>query len=131
MIGIDTNVLVRYLVQDNEQQASAANKILDRISDINPAFINNIVMCETVWVLSRAYKYGKKLIVKTIEQILSTSGIEFENAEGVRKALRHYTTGNADFSDYLIAEINKENGANTTYTFDCKAAGNSLFTLVS
>ncbi len=131
MIGIDTNVLVRYLVQDDEQQASAANKILDRISDINPAFINNIVMSETVWVLSRAYKYEKKLIVKTIEQILSTSGIEFENAEGVRKALRHYTNGNADFSDYLIAEINKENGANTTYTFDRKAAGNSLFSLVS
>jgi predicted nucleic-acid-binding protein len=131
MIGIDTNVLVRYLVQDNEQQASAANKILDRISDINPAFINNIVICETVWVLSRAYKYEKKLIIKTIEQILSTSGIEFENAEGVRKALRYYTTGNVDFSDYLIAEINKENGANTTYTFDRKAAGNSLFTLVS
>jgi predicted nucleic-acid-binding protein len=131
MIGIDTNVLVRYLVQDDEQQASAANKILDRISDINPAFINNIVMCETVWVLSRAYKYEKTLIIKVIEQILSTSGIEFENAEGVRKALRHYTNGNADFSDYLIAEINKENGANTTYTFDRKAAGNSLFTLVS
>jgi predicted nucleic-acid-binding protein len=131
MIGIDTNVLVRYLVQDDEQQASAANKMLDRISDINPAFINNIVMCETVWVLSRAYKYEKTLIIKVIEQILSTSGIEFENAEGVRKALRHYTNGNADFSDYLIAEINKENGANTTYTFDRKAAGNSLFTLVS
>lgn len=131
MIGIDTNVLVRYLVQDDEQQASAATRILERISDINPAFINNIVMCETVWVLVRAYKYKKSLIAKTLEQILSTSGIEFENAEGARKALRHYTNGKADFSDYLIAEINKENGANTTYTFDKKAACNSLFTIVS
>ena len=131
VIGIDTNVLVRYLVQDDKLQASAANKILDRVSELNPAFINNIVMCETVWVLSRAYKYEKKLIVKAMEQILSTSGIEFENAEAVRKALRHYTNGSADFSDYLIAEINKENGAKTTYTFDRKAAGNSLFTLIS
>jgi predicted nucleic-acid-binding protein len=80
MIGIDTNILVRYLVQDDERQASVANKILDRVSDINPAFINNIVMCETVWVLSKAYKFKKTLIIKTIEQILSTSGIEFENA---------------------------------------------------
>jgi predicted nucleic-acid-binding protein len=131
MIGIDTNVLVRYLVQDDEQQASAAAKILERVSDMNPAFINNIVMCELAWVLLRAYKYEKSLIIRTIEQILSTSGIEFENAEGIRKALRHYTNGNADFSDYLIAEINKENGADTTYTFDRKVAGNSLFTIVS
>ncbi|MDD5598434.1 MAG: type II toxin-antitoxin system VapC family toxin [Victivallaceae bacterium] len=131
MIGIDTNILVRYLVQDDERQASVANTILDRVSDINPAFINNIVICETVWVLSRAYKFEKTLIVKTIEQILSTRGIEFENAEGIRKALRHYNSGNADFSDYLIAEINKENGAKTTYTFDRKAAGNSLFTTAS
>jgi predicted nucleic-acid-binding protein len=131
MVGIDTNVLVRYLVQDDEQQALAASKILDRVSDQNPAFINNIVMCETVWVLSRAYRYEKKLIIMIIEQILSTCGIEFENAEGVRKALRHYADGNADFSDYLIAEINKESGAKTTYTFDRKAADNSLFSIVS
>ncbi|MFA6713755.1 MAG: type II toxin-antitoxin system VapC family toxin [Victivallaceae bacterium] len=131
MIGIDTNILVRYLVQDDERQASVANKILDRVSDINPAFINNIVMCETVWVLSKAYKFKKTLIIKTIEQILSTSGIEFENAGGIRKALRHYDSGNADFSDYLIAEINKENGAKTTYTFDRKASGCSLFTIPS
>ena len=131
MIGIDTNVLVRYLVQDDEQQASAATKIFEQVSDLNPVFINNIVMCETVWVLSRAYKYKKSLIARTIEQILSTSNIEFENAEGVRKALRHYLTGNADFSDYLLAEINKENGVKTTYTFDRKAANNPLFSIVS
>lgn len=131
MIGIDTNILIRYLVQDDEQQASAATKILERVSDINPVFINNIVMCEMVWVLSRAYKYKKSLISRIIEQILSTSGIEFENAEGVRKALRYYISENADFSDYLIAEINKENGAETTYTFDRKAADNPLFSIVS
>ncbi len=103
MIGIDTNVLVRDLVQDDEQQALAATRILEKISDINPAFINNIVMCEKVWVLIRAYKYKKSLIANTLEQILSTCGIEFENAEGVRKALHHYTNVKADFFDYLIA----------------------------
>ena len=131
MIGIDTNVLVRYLVQDDKRQAAAASKIFEHVSDINPAFINNIVMCEVVWVLSRAYKYERKIIAETTERILSTSGIEFENAEGIRKAIRHYKKGNADFSDYLIAEINKENGADTTYTFDRKAAKNPLFTFVS
>ena len=131
MIGIDTNVLVRYLVQDDETQAKAATKILEQVSDENPAFINNIVMCETVWVLARAYKYDKSIIAETLEQILATAGIEFENAEVIRKAVRHYKNGNADFSDYLLAEINKENGVVSTYTFDRKAASSSLFTIMS
>ena len=130
MIGIDTNVLVRYLVQDDEIQAKAATQILEQITDETPAFINNIVMCETVWVLARAYKYDKSIIAETLEQILATAGLQFENAEAIRKAVRHYKNGNADFSDYLIGEINKENGVATTYTFDRKASGCSLFTIV-
>lgn len=131
MIGIDTNVLVRYLVQDDQRQASRANKIFEQVSDMNPLFINNIVMCELIWVLSRAYKYERELIAQTMEQILSTTGIEFENAENIRNALRHYQKGNADFSDYLIAETNRENGSETTYTFDRKAANHPLFTFIA
>ena len=131
MIGIDTNVLVRYLVQDDEKQAAAATKIFNRVSDTNPAFINNIVMCEMVWVLSRAYKYQKKIIVEVIEQLLTTSGIEFENAEIIRKALRRYSKGKGDFADFMIAETNNSNGASTTYTFDRRASADELFSIVS
>ena len=131
MIGIDTNVLVRYLVQDDEKQAASATKIFNLVSDTNPAFINNIVMCEMVWVLSRAYKYQKKIILEVLEQLLTTSGIEFENAEIIRKALRRYSKGKGDFSDFMIAETNKSNGASTTYTFDRKASADELFSIVS
>lgn len=130
MFGLDTNVLVRYFVQDDESQAFRATKIFEKISNINPAFVNNIVMCELIWVLSRAYRYEKPLIVNVINQLLGTMNIEFENVEVLRKSLRHYANGNADFSDYLIAEINKINQATTTYTFDKKAGINSLFTLI-
>lgn len=131
MIGIDTNVLVRYLVQDDEKQAATAVKIFFGISNTNPAFINNIVMCELVWVLSRAYKYEKKLILGVIEQLLTTADIEFENAELLRKTLRRYSKGKGDFSDYLIAETNRKNGASVTYTFDRKAGTDELFSFVS
>lgn len=130
MIGIDTNVLVRYLVQDDEPQAAAV-EIFSNISVGNPAFINHIVMCELVWVLSRAYKYEKKLIIGVIEQLLTTADIEFENAELLRKALRRYSKGKGDFSDYLIGETNRENGASITYTFDRKAGTDGLFAIVS
>ena len=131
MIGIDTNVLVRYLVQDDEWQAAATVKIFSEISDSNPAFICNIVMCELVWVLSRAYKYEKNLIISVLEQLLITADIEFENAELLRKALRRYSKGKGDFSDYLIAETNRENGAAVTCTFDRKAGTDELFSLMS
>ncbi len=130
MIGIDTNVLVRYLVQDDKRQASKANRLFERVSETAPAFISDIVMCELVWVLSRAYGYEKELIVQTMEKMLSTDGFKFENPGRIRNALRHYRSGKADFSDYMIAEANKENGAGTTYTFDKKAAGHQLFSLV-
>ena len=130
MFGLDTNVLVRYFVQDDKNQAFNATRIFEKISNVNPAFVNNIVMCELIWVLSRAYRYEKPLIVNVINQLLGTMNIEFENVEVLRKALRHYANGNADFSDYLIAEINKINQATTTYTFDKKAGISDLFTLI-
>ena len=130
MFGVDTNVLIRYLVQDDERQASSATRIFEQVSAANPAFLNNIVMCELVWVLSRASRYEKSLIINVINQLLSTRNIEFENSEVLRKTLRHYIKGNGDFSDYLIGEINKINRSRTTYTFDKKAGEHQLFTLV-
>lgn len=131
MIGIDTNVLVRYLVQDDKRQAAAATKIFSGVSEANPVFVNNIVMCELVWVLSRAYKYEKNLITGVIEQLLTTADVEFESADILRKALRRYSKGKGDFADYLIAEINRENGASVTYTFDRKAGSDELFSIIS
>lgn len=128
MIGLDTNVLVRYIMQDDEAQSRLASAVLENeCSEKNPGYINIIVICELVWVLERAYEYEKKLIAGVLEQILATESLEVQSSELVWKALRDYKTGQANFSDYLIAHLNDNAGTRMTYTFDKKAAKNKLF----
>lgn len=132
MIGLDTNVLVRYIVQDDEEQSRLASTVLEKeCSEKNPGYINIIVICELVWVLERAYGYEKKLIAGVLEQILATENLEVESSELVWKALRDYKTGQANFSDHLIAHLNDNAETRMTYTFDKKAAKNKLFKLLS
>ena len=82
MIGIDTNILVRYFTQDNLEQAQIVEQLIDSYAtSFNSLFVNNIVMCELVWVLERGYKYSKEEVSKVIKQMLSTEEFAFENQE--------------------------------------------------
>ena len=131
MIGIDTNILVRYIVQDDKTQSKLASDLIDnQCSEENLGYINLIVMCELVWVLERAYGYDKQLIAQVIEQILVTDVFEVQSSDTAWKALRDYRSGSANFSDFIIAHINKDAGVRKTYTFDKKAARNKLFALL-
>lgn len=130
MIGIDTNILIRYIVRDDENQAKAADKIMGSCSENMPALINQIVLVEMVWVLKRFYKYSKLDILKILELILFNSDIEVLNSEEAKKAFIEYEKGNADFSDYFIAAINSHNGVLFTFTFDKQAAQCNGFKLV-
>ena len=122
MIGIDTNILVRYLTQDDLQQAKIVEEVFDlHANKPNSIFINNIVMCELIWVLERGYKYSKDHIASAIKQILSTEEFAFEDQKLLWLALNQYNVHNLDFSDALIGEVNKENGCLETVTFDKKA----------
>ncbi|WP_342270297.1 PIN domain-containing protein [Rickettsia endosymbiont of Orchestes rusci] len=125
MIGIDTNVLVRYLTQDDEKQATIVNIVNKVISQYeNQAqsiFINNIVICELIWVLERGYKYSKKEITDAVRAILSTTEFVFEQPETLWLSLNDYEKYNADFSDILLGKINKVYGCISTITFDNKA----------
>jgi predicted nucleic-acid-binding protein len=122
MIGIDTNILVRYLTQDDAEQAKVVEHLFNSYA-IAPQsiFINNIVVCELIWVLERGYKYDKESITKVIKHILSTKEFNFENQELLWLALNQYSQKKLDFSDALIGEINKCTGCTNTFTFD-KAA---------
>ena len=121
MRGIDTNVLVRYLVQDDaEQGRKAARFIGQTCSAENPGLINRIVMCELVWVLESAYGYARSPIALAIEQILRTAQFRIEDHSEVWSSLREYRNG-ADFSDALIATVNRRLGCIETVTFDRKA----------
>ena len=122
MIALDTNVLVRYITNDDKEQSLLAAKLLDSyVGQEKSIFINNIVLCELVWVLARGYKYKKIEIIKTLKLLLSSVEFEFENHELAFLSVFEYETAEADFSDILIGIVNHSLGCNTTYSFDQNA----------
>jgi len=128
MIGLDTNILVRYLAQDDAKQSAIVTKLIENDYDKEDfCFINHIVLCELVWVLQRAYKIEKVQIIEIIEQLLHTSQFKCQSPDIIWKALKNYKKGSADFADYLTGAINDENGCEFTLSFDKKALKNGDF----
>lgn len=125
MIGLDTNVLVRYLTRDDEIQWQQAGEVIE---SGQPCFIANVVLCELVWVLrGNPYKFDKQEILTTLEMMLQSPTFEFENRSGVYQALQRAKQGKADFSDYLIGAIATHVGCQETVTFDRKLKGERGF----
>jgi predicted nucleic-acid-binding protein len=119
MIGLDTNVLVRYLVKDDKKQAErAAAYIRKATAGGESCFINSIVLCELVWVLESAYGYEKTEIAGVLEKILVTKQLEIESKDIVRQAVHDYRHGSGDLADYLIGRINQARGCEHSATFD-------------
>lgn len=133
MIGLDTNVIIRYLVQDEPQQSMKANHIIEKaVADEEILIISQITLCEMVWVLESCYALTKKEIIEVLNKILHTHQIRIEQDDVVRHALRDFSHfDNVDFSDCLIGRQNISKGCSFTYTFDKNAAKklNSLFKL--
>jgi predicted nucleic-acid-binding protein len=131
MNGLDTNVLIRFLVRDDADQAAAADAFLGRAcSRSGPCLINRIVLCELVWMLDRGYRYRRGRIATVIESILRTEEFVVENAAEAWAALKAYRDGRADFADGLIGRTNAALGCATTATFDKRASRLDEFTLV-
>ena len=123
MTGIDTNILVRYIVQDDKAQAAKATRLIEsKCTARSPGYINIIVLCELVWVLKRAYSYKKRIIIDVLSTLLSVQEISVERSAEVSIALEEFSSGNGDFVDYLIAVINSQKGCDFTYTLDRTAA---------
>jgi predicted nucleic-acid-binding protein len=111
LIGLDTNVLIRYIVQDDEKQSTLATAFIEnQCSAENPAFINEITLCEVVWVLKRAYRYDKAIILNVLKHLLNSNDLQLASYQAVVLAYEDYEQGKADFSDYLIARINQKAG---------------------
>lgn len=122
MTGIDTNVLLRYLVQDDPEQARKATRfIAHQCSADAPALINRIVICELVWVLESAYGYPRETVALVLEKILRTTQFRIEDSQEAWSSLHEYQTG-ADFADSFIAAVNRRLGCEHTVTFDRKAS---------
>ena len=128
MIGLDTNVVVRYLVQDDPAQARQANALIDRVAAGDAAmFINHVVMCELAWVLGRGYGYARTALAEVIEKILLGRQFEIERKDLVWSALADFKASRADFADCLIGVTNGLAGCESTLTFDRSAASLRAF----
>ena len=128
MIGLDTNVMVRYLVQDDPTQTRQANALIDRAAAQETAmFINHVVMCELAWVLGRGYGYARTALAEVIEKILLGRQFEIEKKDLVWTALANFKASRADFADCLIGVINDLAGCESTLTFDRSAASLRAF----
>lgn len=123
MIGLDTNVVVRYLAQDDPRQSAAATRLFEKtLSPENPGFVSVVTVCEIAWVLADCYRADRERIHAVIEGLLGSKQIQVQSGEVVWKALRAWQGSAADFSDALIGELALAEGADRTMTFD-KAAG--------
>jgi len=128
LVGIDTNVLIRYLAQDDVAQASKATRFIEKkCTADDPGFICHIVLCELAWVLESNYAQSRIEIANVVEQLLQILQIEIQEPEIVWRALNDYKNSNVDFSDHLLARTNESNGCILTATFDKKAAKQSGF----
>ena len=122
MIALDANVLVRYLVDDDAEQAEAARTLLAELTTERPGFICREVTVELVWVLQRAYGFSRDRIATVLEKLVATEELQVESVDDVARAALRYRRGDAGFSDLMIVAAAERSGARPLYTFDRKAA---------
>lgn len=122
MIGLDTNVLVRYVTQDDPVQSPKASELIESLTAFSPGFVSLVSVVELVWVLQSCYPSAKNDIVTVLETLLSTRELNIEHAKIIWRALRRFTASKADFADCLIERCAHGAGCEYTATFDLNAA---------
>lgn len=123
MIGLDTNVLLRYLLQDDPKQTRQANLIFDRqLTEENPGFISLVAVFEVVWVMRSLLKQTSSQIASHLENLLASDSLEVQNEQQIFDAAFALEHGTGDFEDALIGALNAWAGCSHTLTFDRKAA---------
>lgn len=127
MIGLDTNILVRYIAQDDRRQAAKATRVIEQeCSGTRPGFVAVIVVAELAWVLDGCYGSDKAEIVAVLQRILRTKQLVVQDAETVWKAVRRFETSKADFADCLIERIGAAHECEYTSTFDRHGASTGM-----
>ncbi len=122
MIGLDTNILVRYLAQDDPVQSRKATEILERrLTEDNPGFVSIVAMVETVWVLERAYGFSGGEISAAVERMLQADALVVESEPEVFTAMTTVKEGRGSFGDALIGALGAKAKCSCTLTFDEKA----------
>ena len=123
MIGLDTNVIVRFLAQDDREQAAIATRVFADLSPREPGFVSSIVLAEVSWVLATSYRVSREVHGEAIERLLRSTELIIENPEAAYRALALFRSGTSvQFADALIATTGALAGAAETVTFDRLAA---------
>jgi predicted nucleic-acid-binding protein len=131
VIGLDTNVLVRYLAQDDPGQAKKANALVAAAeAKREKLHLDVVVLCEVVWVLRGAYDFDKDTVCGVIEKILAAAQFSIDDRDRVREALARYRAEGGDFADYVLGLRNRAAGCSVTATFDRALKGSPLFRLL-
>lgn len=131
MIGVDTNVLVRFLARDNEAQANRVRDLFERCYDEGTKCVITIItLCELEWVLTEIYNVTREEIANTVYGFLLEELFEVEESSVVKAALNQYRQGRGDLSDYLLGARGRALGVETTYTFDKALRDSESFTLL-
>ena len=131
MIGLDTNVLVRYIMQDDLKQSPLASRLIESRSVESRGFVPLVSVVELFWVMSSAYELDRGQLIAALEGLLRTKELVVGRAEIVWKALRIFQTANVDFADCLIERSAAAAGCERTMTFDRGAAKNAGMTLLA
>ena len=128
MNGLDTNVLARYLTEDEPVQSKRAADWIGTITARGErCFISAIVLCELAWVLRSAYRVSQADLIRTLDRILGTTQFIVGDKDIVRRALDQYRAGRADFADYVIGALHQDAGCRKTVTFDRRLRGHQAF----
>jgi predicted nucleic-acid-binding protein len=122
MIGLDTNVLVRYITQDDKRQATLANSLIESLDDASPGFVTLVTVVELSWVLESAYNFTRQQFAEVMQTLMTVDTIKLDRAAVVASAVRIYAGSKADFSDCLIERLSASAGCEHTITFDKAAA---------
>lgn len=122
MTGLDTNVILRYLVGDDAVQTPEARELIESFNSQHPGFISVVSLVETVWVLSGVLGFDREKVASGVETLLEAEDIRVQEHELLWRSLRQYRASKADFADCVIGALGADAGCDVTYTFDRQAA---------
>lgn len=131
VIGLDTNVLVRYIMQDDALQSPKATKTIDALDGVQSfGYVTLVAVIELVWVLSTSYELTRAQVAKVLDSLIRAKQLKTESADQVIRALRVFKAGKSDFADCLIERSANSAECEKTITFDVNASKHAGMTLI-
>jgi len=117
--ALDTNVLVRFLVEDDAEETERAARLIEAAVEADERlFVSDVVFCEVVWVLGGAYEFRRAEIAAVLSELTRARHLQFDSSDRIARSVRAFGSGRGDFADYLIREHAREAGCDRVATLD-------------